>query len=137
MTPNPQGEAESRVEERDLANQEDTPFPPVFATARMVRLMEVAAARCLEPLLGEGELSVGVAIDVEHTAATPLGSRVRARATFVERKGSVYWFEVSANDAGGPIGKGRHGRAIVRVDRLLAGAARRNDAARAHESERT
>jgi len=32
------------------------------------------------------------------------------------------------DDEGGPIGKGRHARAIVRVDRLLDGAARRNAA---------
>jgi fluoroacetyl-CoA thioesterase len=126
MTPNATGEADCLVEERDLANQEGTPFPPVFATARMVRLMEMAAARCLEPLLRAGELSVGVAIEVEHTAATPLGARVRARADFAEQKGKLYWFEVSASDGGGPIGKGRHARAIVRVDRLLEGAARRN-----------
>jgi len=126
MTPNAKGEAECRVEERDLANQDDTPFPPVFSTARMVRLMEVAAARCLEPLLSEGELSVGVTIDIEHTAATPQGALVRARANFVEQKGKLYCFEVSAHDGGGIIGKGRHARAIVRVDRLLEGAACRN-----------
>src|SRR5215471_13468380 len=126
MTPNASAEVESRVEQRDLANQEETPFPPVFATARMVRLMEMAAARCLEPLLADGERSVGVAIDVEHTAATPLGARVRAQAQFVEQKGKLYWFEVSATDQGGSIGKGRHARAIVRVDRLLDGASRRN-----------
>jgi predicted thioesterase len=128
MNPNATAEVDSRVEQRDLANQEETPFPPVFATARMVRLMEMAAARCLEPLLGAGELSVGVAVDVEHTAATPLGARVRARAQFVEQKGKLFWFEISAHDEGGPIGKGRHARAIVRVDRLLDGAARRNAA---------
>jgi predicted thioesterase len=126
MEPTLMCEVESRVEERDLANQEDTPFPPVFATARMVRLMEIAAARCLEPLLGEGELSVGVVVEVEHTAATPRGATVRAQARFIEQKGKLYWFEVTASDGGGPIGKARHGRAIVRVDRLLEGAQRRN-----------
>ena len=46
-------------------------FPPVFATSRMVALMELAAARLLRPHLRPGELSVGVTLDVVHTAATP------------------------------------------------------------------
>jgi predicted thioesterase len=124
MAPNPTAEAESRVEERDLAS-EHPGFPPVFSTARMLRLMEIAAARCLEPVLAEGELSVGVSADIEHVAATPLGGTVKARADFVEQQGKLYWFEVSAHDEGGLIGEGRHARAIVRVDRLLAAAARR------------
>jgi fluoroacetyl-CoA thioesterase len=124
MGPNPTGEAESRVEQHDLAS-EHPGFPPVFATARMLRLMEIAAARCLEPLLGEGELSVGVSAEIEHVAATPLGGKVKARADYVEQQGKLHWFEVSAHDEAGLIGEGRHARAIVRVDRLLAAAARR------------
>ena len=124
MGPNPTGEAESRVEQHDLAS-EHPGFPPVFATARMLHLMEIAAARCLEPLLGEGELSVGVSAEIEHVAATPLGGKVKARADYVEQQGKLYWFEVSAHDEAGLIGEGRHARAIVRVDRLLAAAARR------------
>jgi fluoroacetyl-CoA thioesterase len=124
MGPNQTGEAESRVEQHDLAS-EHPGFPPVFATARMLRLMEIAAARCLEPLLGEGELSVGVSADIEHLAATPLGGKVKARADYVEQQGKLHWFEVSAHDEAGLIGEGRHARAIVRVDRLLAAAARR------------
>jgi len=121
MTPNPTGLAETRVEERDLAS--DYPgFPPVFSTARMLRLMEIAAARCLEPVLGAGELSVGVSADIEHVAATPLGATVKARADFVEQTGKLYWFEVSAHDEGGLVGEGRHARAIVQVDRLVAAA---------------
>ena len=122
--PNPTGEAEARVEERDLAS-EYPGFPPVFSTARMLRLMEIAAARCLEPLLGEGELSVGVSVNIEHLAATPPGATVKARADFVEQTGKLYWFEVSAHDEGGLVGEGRHARAIVRTDRLVNAATHR------------
>ena len=48
----------------------------------MVALMELAAARVLVPLLEPGELSVGVSIDARHTAATPAGAKVTARAVF-------------------------------------------------------
>lgn len=100
-------------------------FPPVLATARMIGLMELAGSRALHPLLKEGELSVGVSIDVVHTAATPIGARVRAEARFAGMEGKLYVFEVVASDPGGEIGRGMHKRAIVAAERLLAGAERR------------
>ena len=104
-------------------------FPPVFATARMVALMEIASARLLRPFLGAGELSVGVAMDIVHTAPTPLGATVTATARYVGRENKLYIFEVMASDPGGEIGRGTHKRAIVSTERLLAGASRRHTAA--------
>ena len=101
-------------------------FPPVFATARMVALMEVAAARLLRPHLGEGESSVGVTVDVTHSAATPQGESVEATARYLGRDGKLFLFEVVARDSGGEIGRGTHRRAIVADERLVAGAVRRN-----------
>ncbi len=100
-------------------------FPAVFATSRMVALMELAAARVLRPLLRAGELSVGVSIDVVHTAATPPGATVTATAKFVGREGKLFLFEVSAADDAGEVGRGTHKRAIVATERLVAGAAQR------------
>lgn len=100
-------------------------FPPVFATSRMVGLMEVAAARVLRPHLREGEASVGVSVEVVHTAATPLGATVTAAARFVGREGKLFRFEISASDDAGEIGRGTHKRAIVNAERLVAGASRR------------
>ena len=105
-------------------------FPAVFATSRMVALMEIAAARVLRPLLKEGELSVGVSIDVKHGAATPVGCRVRAVATHQGLEGKLHRFKVEAFDDAGPIGSGEHLRAIVSTERLVAGARKRIDAAR-------
>jgi len=100
-------------------------FPPVFATSRMVALMEVAAARVLGPHLGPGEASVGVSLDVVHSAPTPPGATVTATARFVGRDGKLFLFELSAADDAGEIGKGSHKRAVVTTERIVAGAARR------------
>jgi fluoroacetyl-CoA thioesterase len=100
-------------------------FPAVFATSRMVALMEVAAARLLSPQLNPAELSVGVTMDIKHTAATPLGGHVTATAKFVAREGKLFLFEVTAADDAGEIGRGTHRRAIITTERLLAGAAQR------------
>jgi len=74
------GTATSIVEDADLADKvglstSDT-FPAVYATSRMIALMELAAARAMIPALGEGENSVGVTVDIEHTPARR--HRVRA-----------------------------------------------------------
>jgi len=100
-------------------------FPAVFATSRMVALMELAAARLMKPLLEPGQLSVGVALEVQHKAATPVGCRVEAVATFLGMAGPLYRFRVEAFDEAGSVGEGEHTRAIVRTERLLAGAERR------------
>ncbi len=100
-------------------------FPDVFATSRMIALLELAAARVMRSLLAEGELSVGVTVDVKHSAPTACGETVRATARYVGQEGKLYLFEVLAEDAGGEIGRGTHKRAIVSTNRLLEGAQRR------------
>ena len=120
---------ERLVEESDLAAaispDPDDRFPRVFATSRLVALMELAAARLMRPLLATEELSVGVSLEITHEAPTPPGALVRATARFLEKEGKIYRFEVTAEDGAGPIGRGTHGRAIVTTERLVAGAKKR------------
>jgi predicted thioesterase len=109
-----------------LSTDPEDSFPPVLATSRMVAVMELASAKLLRPLLGAGELSVGVTIEVAHTAATPPGVVVKAVARYTGREGKLFRFEVVASDPGGEIGRGTHKRAIILAERLLSGAAKRN-----------
>lgn len=122
--------AELVVGPADLASSISTAggdeFPAVLATARMVALMETAAARVLQPLLGPGELSVGVTVDIIHTAPTAPGVLVTANARYTGREGKLFVFEISAHDRGGEIGRGSHKRAIVEAERLQRAAAKRN-----------
>jgi fluoroacetyl-CoA thioesterase len=109
-----------------LSAEHGDTFPAVLATARMVALMETAAARVLQPLLCPGELSVGVTVDVTHSAPTPPGAMVTAGARYTGREGKLFVFEISAHDEGGEIGRGSHKRAIVETERLQRAAAKRN-----------
>ena len=122
-------EASFKVQPSDTAealsiSPEDS-FPPVFATSRMIALMELAAARLMRPMLQAGQLSVGMSLNVTHTAATPVGCTVRAIAAYQGPEGKSHRFKVQALDDSGPIGEGEHVRAIVSTERLLAGAAKR------------
>ncbi len=127
MEPLPTFTVTMEVLDEDLAStlRGGLELPPVLATSRMIAWMELAAARCLEPVVGTGELSVGVTVDIKHVAATPAGANVRASARYLGREGKLYAFEVWAEDPGGEIGRGRHARAIIGSDRLMAGARRR------------
>ncbi|MFZ4541067.1 MAG: thioesterase family protein [Rickettsiales bacterium] len=121
--------AELIVGPEDLASAialgEDDNFPAVFATARMVALMEVAAARAMHNIIRPDELSVGVVVNISHTAATAVADTVIAQATFTCMEGKLYVFNVSARDSGGEIGSGTHKRAIVTTERLLSGIEKR------------
>ena len=100
-------------------------FPAVLATTRCIALLELAAGHLLRPLQKPGELSVGVTVEVKHTAATPVGAWVEAEATFTAQEGRLYAFEVVARDPGGEVMRGVHKRAIVSEARLLDGASKR------------
>lgn len=112
---------------RHIALAPEDAFPEVFATSRMIALMEIAAARAMSPLLRQGELSVGVSLDIRHTAATAVGGQVRAVATYVRSDNRFMYFHVEAHDESGPIGNGEHARAIVDAARLVIGAERRRN----------
>ncbi|KAM5526260.1 thioesterase family protein [Fusarium oxysporum f. sp. phaseoli] len=103
-------------------------FPQVFATARLVALMEIASARALKPLLQPGQLSVGVSINMTHSAPTPLDAEVTAEATYRGREEKLHVFDVVARDGGGEVGKAVHRRAIINAERLEQGAKKRVEA---------
>lgn len=96
-----------------LVGEEGESFPAVFSTPSLLAQMERAAAKVLRPILEPGQLSVGARIELEHVAPTPMGKSVTAHATFLEKEGPLYLFEVWAEDAAGVIGRGRHARAVV------------------------
>ena len=98
-------------------------YPAVLATPFLIGNLERACAKLLEPLLEEGELSVGARIEVSHTAPTPVGATVTSHARFVEYLPPLFWFDVWGEDPTGKVGKGRIARAIVREVDINARAA--------------
>ena len=98
----------------------------VYATPAMIALMEAAAVAALDPLLPEGQSSVGVSIEVRHLAATPLGQQVRARAEVVEVEEKRVTFSVRAWDEDELIGEGTHTRYVIDVGRFVERAQAKN-----------
>jgi len=100
-------------------------MPEVFATGFMVGLMEWTCMQLLAPHLDAGERSLGVHIDVSHTAATPPGLTVAVEAECVAIEGSRITFHVRAHDGIDLIGEGRHQRFVVAWDTFNARLARK------------
>lgn len=95
-------------------------MPTVFATGFMVGLMEWACLKVLAPHLDEGEGSLGVHIDVSHSAATVPGQTVTVDAECTDITGRRVAFHVRAHDGIDMIGEGRHERMIVPWARFVA-----------------
>jgi len=124
-----QASIEYKVLKKDLAKNleisEDDNFPEVFATARMVALMECSAAKIIIPFLKDEELSVGVEVNIKHLAPTLQNDIVISTATFVGMQGKLYKFEIEAVDSGGVCATAVHTRAIVSNERLMLTAKKR------------
>ena len=95
-------------------------MPRVFATGFMVGLMEWACMQLMAPHLDPGEGSLGVHIDVNHTAATPPGFTVTVDVECTEVVGKKISFKVTAHDGVDRIGTGNHQRYVVRWDQFNA-----------------
>ena len=107
------------VEREDTAKEVGSGDLLVYATPCMVALMEGAACDAIAEALGDTQTTVGIALNIEHTTATPVGLDVRAEAEVTAVEGKVITFAVRAFDEVGEIGHGTHKRVIVNSQKFL------------------
>ncbi len=89
----------------------------VYSTPAMVHDIEYNCHRLVQEHLDEGESSVGIHISVDHMAATPLGHAVEVTAKIVAVDGKKLELEAEVRDALEVVGKGRHLRVVIDVER--------------------
>jgi predicted thioesterase len=111
---------EETVEFKHTLTSHHPELPPVYSTPDMIRLMETAAFRALQPYCEGDEITVGTAINVEHRAASGIGARIRAEAVLQSFDGKFYTVRVTAHDDSQEIGRGTVGRAVVSVGKFMA-----------------
>ena len=107
------------VEREDTAKEVGSGDLLVYATPCMVALMEGAACDAIAEALPESQTTVGIALNIEHVSATPVGLDVRAEAEVTAVEGKVITFAVRAFDEAGEIGSGTHKRVIVNTQKFL------------------
>jgi predicted thioesterase len=118
LRPGLAGSAELTVAPEHTAARVGSGEIAVLATPVMINLIEAAALAAIEHLLPQGYQSLGMHLDVAHTAATPVGLRVVAAAEVVAVEGRTITFRVEARDEREVIGGGMHQRVVVNVARF-------------------
>lgn len=113
------------VSEADTATAMGSGDVPVLATPRLLAWLEAATVQAAAESLRAGQTSVGVAIRVNHRAATPVGGRIEVTAAAPRTAdGRRLIFEVQAVDpAGRVVADGEVERVVVDRGRFLAGVA--------------
>ena len=112
-------EVTTLVEREDTAQEVGSGSLLVYATPCMAAIMEGAACEAIEKGLAEGETTVGIELNLKHTAATPVGMEVRAEAEVTAVEGKIISFAITAYDEAGVIGSATHKRALVNSQRFL------------------
>jgi predicted thioesterase len=90
----------------------------VLGSPKLLALFEEAAIRAIAPGLGEGEASVGTRFEFVHAAPTPVGMRIRARATLARLDGRRAVFRLEAWDDVDKVAEGEHERAVIDLARF-------------------
>ena len=99
-------------------------MPDVFATGYLVGLIEWACIDAIKPHINWPiEQSVGIHINVDHTAATPPGFTVIVKGTLTKVEGRKLTFEIEAHDGLDTISKGTHQRFLIDASRFNASVA--------------
>jgi fluoroacetyl-CoA thioesterase len=112
-------EAEEKVQFEHTLTAQHPELPAVYSTPDMIRLMETAAFRALQPYCESGEITVGTAINIEHRAASGIGAIIKAEALLESMNGRFYVLKVTAHDDVQEIGRGTVSRAVIEVRRFM------------------
>jgi len=110
---------EETVEFKHTLTAHRPELPPVYSTPDMIRLMETAAFRALQPYCEGDEITVGTAINIEHRAASGIGSKIRVEAELESFDGRFYTVRVTARDDKQEIGRGTVSRAVVSLGKFI------------------
>ena len=92
------GEEKFIVREQHLIDFAQDGMPRILCTPWLIWFLEHAARNAMLPLLEQGESTAGVTVNVDHTAATPIGNEVTCRARVIYADGPLISFQLEAYD---------------------------------------
>jgi fluoroacetyl-CoA thioesterase len=119
LKPGLSANVELLVTEADTALALGTGSVAALGTPRLIAICEEASVKAIDGELPAGTTSVGMKVQLDHLAPTPVGQSVLAEATVERINGRRVTFTVSVNDDRGLVAVGRLTRVIVDLDRFL------------------
>ena len=112
------GELSFVVTEQHVIDFADGQMPAVLCTPWLIWFLEHAAREAILPLLEAGESTVGVQVEVEHLAPTPLGLEVTCTARVIHIDGQLITLQFDARDQHERIARGIHKLRVICCDRF-------------------
>ena len=108
------------VEHKDTAAVYGSGALEVFATPAMIALMEKTCLESVADKIGEGNTTVGIAVNIKHLKASPVGSIIRCEAKIVEVDRRRLVFEVKCFEGETLVGEGIHERFVVDSKKFMS-----------------
>jgi len=104
-------------------------MPKVLATGFMVGLIEFACIKFINPHIAwPRQQTVGVHVNISHTAPTPPGFTVTVKGRLVQVDGRKLAFAVELGDGVDTIAKGTHDRFIIDAEKFNSSVAKKRAA---------
>lgn len=113
LSPGLAAKVELVVSDADTAQALGSGDVPVLGTPRVVALAEAATVAATTRSLNPGETTVGVRVELDHKAASPIGRKVIAEASLVTVEGRNLVFEVVVHDGDTVAAAGKVWRVLV------------------------
>jgi predicted thioesterase len=93
---------------------------PVLGTPRLLAWCEAVTCAAIDPTLSAGTTSVGTRVELEHRAASPVGTEVTVSAAASYVDGRLHRFTVAAHHPDGKVvATAEITRVVVDVERFL------------------
>lgn len=108
------------VEHKDTAAVYGSGALEVFATPAMIALMEKTCLMSVCDKIGEGNTTVGIAVNIKHLKASPVGATIRCEAELTEVDRRRLVFKVQCFEGENLIGKGIHERFVVESAKFMS-----------------
>jgi fluoroacetyl-CoA thioesterase len=101
--------------------EEGQVMPKVFATGFLVGLYEFSCIKALNPHLDwPKEQTVGIGMNMSHTAATPEGMTITVKGTLEKMEGRKLTFSLEAYDDLEKISEATHERFVINAEKFNA-----------------
>lgn len=108
------------VEHKDTAAVYGSGALEVFATPAMIALMEKTCLMSVCDKIGEGNTTVGIAVNIKHLKASPVGATIVCKAELIEVDRRRLVFAVKCLEGETLIGEGIHERFVVESEKFMA-----------------
>jgi predicted thioesterase len=119
LKPGIKGSHSERVTPEKTARHYGSGSVEVFATPAMIAGMERTCMDSVQPMLGDGETTVGIMIHATHLKATPLNDTITYQSVLTSVDDRQLTFTVEAYDAKALIGRAEHHRFIINAERFM------------------